>query len=489
MAQGNALGVARCAVLAGLAASLLPLSTAFAGSADPPNLRAVEAATFEVLAPVAGVGSNGVVGTAFAIGPNEFVTAAHTLDQIIGSRFARPVLMDSKRAGYQIANILHYSQQQDYVVFSLVNPPPVTPLELRRDRRADGAVYFAGRRSGGGIVITRGTFIGRTPETESGRFDWLRFKSRIWAGVSGGPLLDESGEVIGIVRARARDGDANYAVPIALLPSGPTDRAQLHSLELLKPFAPSVPSSAPFEGEIPLPMAYDAFARELVRLRAQYFDRTVGASLEASRGGFVIAGRGADSVCKLINGEDCQCKARPDVNGVLLMDEPDASSRVRRANEGGAVTQVVAGVVVVRDGDRRHASTKVGLAQDPLAHLKLALRGEPDLAGDLSAEARHADVEVADLDEAYEDFHGRTWQVRAWPLADEDLKIVSLGRDLPEGRVALMRIVPTAAAYGALLQLKFVGNLTHYNCAETPLNVVDNSHGPSSAEDLARKVY
>jgi hypothetical protein len=470
--------VARFSVLAALAAALLPLSTAFARSPDPPNMKAIEAATFEVLAPVAGVGSNGVVGTAFAIGPNQFVTAAHTLDQIIGSRFARPVLMDSKRVGYQIADILHYSQQQDYVVFSLVSPPSVTPLGLRRDDGKEGAVYFAGRRSGGGIVITRGTFVGRTRETESGQFDWLRFKSRIWAGVSGGPLFDESGEVIGIVRARARDGDANYAVPIALLPSGSPDRAQLHSLELLKPLGPSVLSDKPFDGEIPLPMPYDAFARELVRLRAQYFDRTVGVSLEAIRGGFVIAGRGADSVCDLINGERCQCKAQRDVKGVLLMDEPDADARARHANTGAGVTQVVAGVVVVREGGR-HASTKVGFSKDALAHLKVALKGEAALASELPASARHADIEVADVDEDYEDFHGRTWQVRAWPLANEDLKIVSLGRDLPDGRVALVQIVPTAAAYGALLQLKFVGNLNYYGCADTlPLNVVDISHRP-----------
>src|SRR6185295_18475320 len=204
-AKVDAPTVALFSVLAAAAASLLPLSTVFARSPDPPNATAIQAATFEVLAPVAGVGSNGVVGTAFAIGPNQFVTAAHTLDQIIGSRFARPVLMDSNRVGYEIADILHYSQPQDYVVFSLVNPPSVTPLQLRRDEGTQRAVYFAGRRSGGGIVITRGTLMGRTRESESGQFDWLRFKSRIWAGVSGGPLLDEAGEVIGIVRARARD--------------------------------------------------------------------------------------------------------------------------------------------------------------------------------------------------------------------------------------------------------------------------------------------
>jgi hypothetical protein len=478
MAKGPALGVAPySALLVALLASSLLSAVAHARPADPPNLKAIQAATFEVLAPVAGIGSNGVVGTAFAIGPNEFVTAAHTLDQIIGSRFATPVLMDAKRNGYQIADILHYSQQQDYVVFSLVNPPHVTPLEVRRDEAGQRAVFFAGRRSGGGIVITRGQFLGRTPEDESGQFDWLRFKSRIWAGVSGGPLFDESGEVIGIVRARARDGDANYAVPIALLPSGPSDRAQLHSLDLLKPLGPyALSADTTFQGEIPLPMSYEAFARELVRQRAQYFDRTVGGALEASRGGFVIDGRGAASVCNLMNGEPCECKARRDVNGVLLMDEPDADSRARRANTNSGATQVVAGVAVVRVSSNRTSGSKDSLSSDPLAHLKLALRGEPDIDSELSAAARHADIEAADLDETYEDFHGRSWRMRAWPLAGADLKIVSLGRDLPDGRVALMRIVPTAATYGALLQLKFVSNLVYYGCADSPpLNVVEVS--------------
>jgi hypothetical protein len=481
MAMAQARGAARFFTLALLLLVLVPLpATAAARPQPPPNIKAIEAATFEVLAPVAGAGSRGVVGTAFAIGPNRFVTAAHTLDQVIGSRFARPLLMDAKRKGYPIADILHYSQQQDYVVFSLVDPPAVTPLEVRPDGSARHAVFFAGRRSGGGIVITRGSFIGRTPEAESGQFDWLRFKSRIWAGVSGGPLLDESGEVIGIVRARAQDGDANYAVPIGLLPDGPSDRAQLHSLELLKPLGPTMRSDTPFEGEIPLPMPYDAFARELVRQRAEYFDRTVGRSLEASRGGFVIAGRGAESVCTLINGEECQCKAQPNVNGVLLMDEPDADARARRAKARAEVTQVVAGIVVVRGGGKiRSVASREAPSTDALAHLKLALKGEPNLDSELSEAARRADVEVADLDESYDDFHGRTWRMRAWPLADEDLKIVSLGRDLPDGHVALMRIVPTATTYGALLQLKFVANLVYYGCGEAPaVNMVDISVRP-----------
>jgi serine protease Do len=446
---------------------LLVTSVTTAQTLNPAAAKAVQAATFEVLAPGAQAGSNGVVGTAFAIGSNEYITAAHTFDQIIGSRFARPLLMDSNRVGYEIADILHYSQQQDYVAFSLASPPNVVPLEVRRDDPAPRDVYFAGRRSGGGIVIKRGIFKGQTREEESGQFDWLRFTSPVWAGVSGGPLLDASGDVIGIVRARARDGTANYAVPIGLVPAGPPDRAYVHSLELLRPLGPATYSDTPFEAEIPLPMSYEKFSQELVRLRTQYFDQTVGRTLDATRGHFVLTGRGAAGVCELLNGQNCECKSPAETNGVLLVDEPEADALTRRAKSGADVTQIVAGAVVVRTrgSTGTHAPE---LSKNPLLHLKLALKGQssPDLM--LPASARRADVEAADLEDVYTDFRGRAWQVRTWPLADQDLKVVSLGRELPEGYVVLMSTVPTAVTYGALLQLKFVSNLVYYGCGDLP---------------------
>ena len=74
---------------------------------------AIRAATFEFAAPGLAPGSKALVGTAFSIGPNEFVTAAHLLDQAIGSHFGQPVLLDSRGSVYRIADFLHYSDQQD----------------------------------------------------------------------------------------------------------------------------------------------------------------------------------------------------------------------------------------------------------------------------------------------------------------------------------------------------------------------------------------
>src|SRR5882757_4464384 len=105
---------------------------------DSRTTYAVQAATFEFYAPGLVNGAKGLVGTAFAIGPNRFVTTAHLLDTAVGSRFGHPVLVDSHRVEYPIAQVLQYSEARDYVIFSLKHPPRVTPLQVESGGSASG---------------------------------------------------------------------------------------------------------------------------------------------------------------------------------------------------------------------------------------------------------------------------------------------------------------------------------------------------------------
>src|SRR5882762_3258824 len=82
---------------------------------DSRTTYAVQAATFEFYATGAVNGAKGVVGTAFAFGPNQFVTTAHLLDSAVVSRFGRPVLVYPRRVEYRIGDILQCSEQRDYV--------------------------------------------------------------------------------------------------------------------------------------------------------------------------------------------------------------------------------------------------------------------------------------------------------------------------------------------------------------------------------------
>ena len=114
---------------------------------------AIRTATFEFFAPGKDTSSKGLVGTAFAIGPNEFVTAAHLLDAAIGGRFESPVLVDAQQVEYRIADILQFSEKQDYVIFSLKRPPPIRPLAIQPNEPDSRELYFAGWHSSRKVLI------------------------------------------------------------------------------------------------------------------------------------------------------------------------------------------------------------------------------------------------------------------------------------------------------------------------------------------------
>jgi serine protease Do len=429
--------------------------------------KAVRGATFEFWAPGDSPGSKGLAGTAFAIGPNRFVTAAHLLNSAIGGHFGSAVLVDSSQNEYPIADILQFSEQQDFVVFSLERPPRVNPLAISANDQTEPNLYFAGWQHGGKIVIEHGTFAGSTPDEQSGQFDWLRFSGPIWGGVGGGPLLDGSGHVIGIVQARARNGGANYAVPVSQLPDGETERAHIHAMDMLRSLMPAVSSVEPLKAEIPLPMPLDKFAHELQQLRIEYFERVIGPLLDATRRNFVLTGSAASDACNLLNGHECQCKAPAGVSGTLVVNHPETSDLIRRVDNSGDAVGTIAGAVVVRtrngDDTGRHGRD---LTSDARLHLELVIKRQanPDLA--LPASAKSASWAGTDQDGPYVDFRERTWRLRSWQLLDQDFEVVSLARKLPDGHVILTRIVPASMRYAAELQIKFVANLIYYQCEE-----------------------
>ena len=452
-----------------LTSLLTTLQLPVANALDSNTERSIRAATFEFVAPGNGTDSESLVGTAFAIGPNEFVTAAHLLDATVGSNFGHPVLMDSHHVAYPIADVLQFSEQQDYAVFSVEHPPALTPLPTLGDGQTPHDLYLAGWLSGANIVIEHATLSGMTLDEESKEFDWLRFSAPIWNSVGGGPLLDNSGHVVGIVQASARDAGANYAVPIRLLPVGGPKKAQIHSTEMLRALMPAVSSVEPLKGEIPLPMAFEQFSHELQQLRVAYFDRTISPLLEATRDNFVLTGAGAAEVCNLLNGQACRCKGRAGLSGSLVLDTPHSGELLPRIARGEEVSQTIAGVVLVRTADSSIQQRMRGhdLSSDSFLHLSLALKGQarPDQRSEVAPKLAFG---TTTGQEVYTDFHDRTWYLRAWPLGHRDLVMISLARRLTDGYVVLTRTVPTALSYAAALQVKFVANLIYYGCEELP---------------------
>ena len=202
------------------------------------------------------------VGTAFAISPGTFVTAAHVIGASITSQFGAPAIRDGDGKVYPIDRILKYSNHEDFVLFTVTGAPPVTPLATNTAAAIDDPVFAVGNALGEGIVIRDGLLTSLTPEAQDGRWKWLRFSAAASPGNSGGPLLDAQGRVIGLVAAKTPNENLNYALPIDRLLNAPDKSG---TFEVRESFG--IPKLlrgtvvADYKETLPLPLAFPEFAR------------------------------------------------------------------------------------------------------------------------------------------------------------------------------------------------------------------------------------
>jgi ankyrin repeat protein len=153
------------------------------------------------------------IGTAFALGGGRFVSAGHVLSPSSRSLLSEYALRDAKGIVHPLGRVLAYSHWRDYIVFE-VPGLEAEGLKVSTSPRLDSKVFSVGNALGEGIVIREGLLTSRTREEWKGAWEWLRFSSPASPGNSGGPLVDETGKVLGIVIARSENENLNIALPM-----------------------------------------------------------------------------------------------------------------------------------------------------------------------------------------------------------------------------------------------------------------------------------
>jgi serine protease Do len=129
--------------------------------------------------------------------------------------------------GYCLAD-----ETQDLVLLHLEKPLDRKPLKLRADLPAVGTEIFAignphdlGNSVSKGIVsgIRRGKQLKKIAKDPMSQIilqddeQWVQFDAPIQPGNSGGPIVDRSGEVVGVVSRGLMHQDINFASPVVAL--------------------------------------------------------------------------------------------------------------------------------------------------------------------------------------------------------------------------------------------------------------------------------
>lgn len=156
------------------------------------------------------------IGTAFFVSPKTLVSAAHVFAPF--SHELRSIFYVRTITGkiYKVNTISKYSNYQDLVEFNLESYPAIIqPLRLSTEARIGDRVCAVGNALGEGIAVRCGGEIASfTNEPIAGTWRNIRFSTPVSPGNSGGPLLNQRAEVVGVVIQKSRSENLNVATPI-----------------------------------------------------------------------------------------------------------------------------------------------------------------------------------------------------------------------------------------------------------------------------------
>ncbi|HEY8053037.1 MAG TPA: serine protease [Steroidobacteraceae bacterium] len=384
------------------------------------------------------------IGTAFAIAPDTFVTAAHVFGVGVGSQFGLPGIRDSTGKVYPIDRVIKYSLHEDFAVFTVSGGAAVTPFATSTAVAVDDPIFAVGNALGEGVVIRDGLLTSQTPEPQDGKWKYLRFSAAASPGNSGGPLLDAQGRVVGVVIAKSPNENLNYAVPIERVLNGSDRLAVFDSREsfgIPKVLRGTIVGE--WRDSFALPLPFTEFSRAFRASLLKYFKEQQAKLLTSQSAELFPKGASGRLLAKLYESED-----------PTLVDQQDDHSWSVNSCAQDAETPL--------DGDGRvwtcpdAASAQLFRVQypgtaadehhyhDTREFMDLVLKAVklPRMIG--TQPVRVTSLGLAQQESLLRDHFGRVWQLRIWSVGFADAYIAVLALPTPDGYVGLMTYSPSA---------------------------------------------
>ena len=157
------------------------------------------------------VTSGNSLGSGFAVGENCIITNAHVLDN--PNDIALTTYAGEKHTAYLVG----YDQDKDIAVLG-VKDAKFTPLTIAdyKTLNTGDDVYAIGAPKSMAYTLTKGVISAK--EREIGKYKYIQTDAAINEGNSGGPLLNDAGNVIGINTLKMSDSEGiGLAIPMTVV--------------------------------------------------------------------------------------------------------------------------------------------------------------------------------------------------------------------------------------------------------------------------------
>ena len=157
------------------------------------------------------VTSGNSLGSGFAVGENCIITNAHVLDN------PNTIVLTTYAGETYTAYLVSYDQDKDIAVLG-VKDAKFTPLTIAdyKSLNTGDDVYAIGAPKSMAYTLTKGVISAK--EREIGKYKYIQTDAAINEGNSGGPLLNDEGNVIGVNTLKMSDSEGiGLAIPMTVV--------------------------------------------------------------------------------------------------------------------------------------------------------------------------------------------------------------------------------------------------------------------------------
>lgn len=399
------------------------------------------------------------IGTAFAIGPNTFVSAAHVFDLASESLYTDFYLRDHKGKVYKMGKVNKYINNRDMIVFSLKSHRVKNHLKTHTKPELNIKIFAVGNAHGEGVIIRDGLYTSNTPEERDGKWSWIRFSAAASPGNSGGPLLDEKGRVLGIVLRKSQNENLNYALPIAEVLNAKKHRAVIdtrmgYSLENLQ-----LQKIADFKHSIKLPLSFQKLNKKLTAAYRKRGDELMHQVLRENRRNIFPHKNSEDMLHRTYNASFPHIIWKKEDGNFSPFKPNDVYTS--KLDKNGFLQYGKLGDTLlyrIRKPDNQQLKPFLKNGKQNMDYLLKAINYERNVGGQ---KVRITSLGKPVTTDNFTDKYDRKWVIRRWNIEYDDSAIVTMTLPTPDGNATLMRSSGLSNIASHLADLKVLADYTY----------------------------
>ncbi|MDH5600900.1 MAG: serine protease [Gammaproteobacteria bacterium] len=402
------------------------------------------------------------VGSAFRIEGGKFVSAAHVFRLGQDSQNKDINLRDSTGKIYPVDKIYKYSKSKDFVVFTVKGVKPGQGLKINTKYSKNKKVNAVGNALGEGVVIRDGLYTSDTPESVAGEWNWIRFSAAASPGNSGGPLIDDKGDVIGVILRKSKSENLNYALPMnEVIKFGPV--ADMSSATMLYRIDYSDDTSTfSYKRRYKLPMDVAELDKKMQKDLYKIFKKSAKDFLHEYDETLFPKGEGSKPMLYNRFTAAFPRILRKGSDGIWDIYEPKElksadtgdNGRIRFGKMGNYYYMKIKRPDNV-DKDKYYSDSKILMDQ--------ILNGINFRRYISSESVKVTSAGKSIKNNVVTDKYGRKWQTGKWLISFSDQKFVLYALPTPDGYVGMLSITGTSYADMMEIDMKIIINNLYYS--------------------------